>query len=111
VFGRVSIPDRRPSQLIFSGEMGPRRWMVQLQDLYSTVLGLIGMLITLPVMAAVALVVKFSSPGPILFRQTRVGLHGNTFVLYKCRSMYGDAEARTGAVWATKDDPRITPVG
>ena len=111
VFGRVSIPDLRPSQLIFSGEMGPRRWMVQLQDLYSTVLGLIGMLITLPVMAAVALVVKFSSPGPILFRQTRVGLHGKTFVLYKFRSMYADAEARTGAVWATKDDPRITPVG
>ena len=111
VFGRVSIPDLRPSQLIFSGEMGPRRWMVQLQDLYSTVLGLIGMLITLPVMAAVALVVKFSSPGPILFRQTRVGLHGKTFVLYKFRSMHADAEARTGAVWATKDDPRITPVG
>jgi len=111
VFGRVSIPDLRPSQLIFSGDMGPRRWMVQLQHLYSTVLGLIGMLITLPVMAAVALVVKFSSPGPILFRQTRVGLHGKTFVLYKFRSMYADAEARTGAVWATKDDPRITPVG
>ena len=111
VFGRVSIPDLRPSHLIFSGEMGPRRWMVQLQGLYSEVLGIIGMLITLPVMAVVALVVKFSSPGPILFRQTRVGLHGKTFVLYKFRSMYADAEARTGAVWATKDDPRITPAG
>jgi exopolysaccharide biosynthesis polyprenyl glycosylphosphotransferase len=111
VFGRVSIPDLRPSQLIFTGEMGPRRWMVQLQGLYSEVLSLIGMLITLPVMAIVALVVKFSSPGPILFRQTRVGLHGKPFVLYKFRSMYADAEARTGAVWATKDDPRITPAG
>ena len=111
VFGRVSIPDLRPSQLIFSGEMGPKRWMVQLQTIYSEVLGMIGMLITLPLMAVVALVVKFSSPGPILFRQTRVGLHGNPFVLYKFRSMYADAEARTGAVWATKDDPRITPAG
>jgi sugar transferase (PEP-CTERM system associated) len=111
VFGRVSIPDLRPSQLIFSGEMGPRRWMVQLQEIYSEVLGLIGMVITLPVMAVVALVVKFSSPGPILFRQTRVGLHGKPFVLYKFRSMYADAEARTGAVWATKDDPRVTPAG
>lgn len=111
VFGRVSIPDLRPSDLIFSGEMGPRQWMVQLQNTYSEALGIIGMLITLPVMAVVALVVKLSSPGPVLFRQTRVGLHGKPFVLYKFRSMYADAEARTGAVWATKDDPRITPVG
>jgi sugar transferase (PEP-CTERM system associated) len=110
-FGRVSIPDLRPSHLIFSGDMGPRRWMVQLQGIYSEVLGLIGMLITLPVMAVVALMVKFSSPGPILFRQTRMGLQGKTFKLYKFRSMYADAEARTGAVWATKDDPRITPMG
>jgi exopolysaccharide biosynthesis polyprenyl glycosylphosphotransferase len=111
VFGRVSIQDLRPSQLIFSREMGPRRWMVALQDFYSFLLGIIGMLITLPIMAVVALVVKLSSPGPILLRQTRVGLHGKDFVLYKFRSMYADAEARTGAVWATKNDPRITPVG
>jgi len=111
VFGRVSIPDLRPSQLIFSGEMGPRRWMVQLQNLYSEALGIVGILLALPVMGVVALVVKFSSPGPILLRQMRMGLHGKPFVLYKFRSMYADAEARTGAVWATKDDPRITPTG
>jgi lipopolysaccharide/colanic/teichoic acid biosynthesis glycosyltransferase len=85
--------------------------MILLQGIYSAVLGVIGMLITLPVMAVVALLVKFSSPGPILLRQTRVGLHGTHFTLYKFRSMYADAEARTGAVWATRDDPRITPVG
>jgi len=111
VFGRVSIPDLRPSHLIFSGEMGPRRWMLHLQTIYSGLLGIIGMVVTLPVMALVAVTVKLSSPGPILFRQTRVGLHGKTFELYKFRSMYADAEARTGAVWATKNDPRITPVG
>jgi len=111
VFGRISVPDLRPSQLIFSRELGPQRWMILLQGIYSAVLGVIGMLITLPVMAVVALLVKFSSPGPILLRQTRVGLHGTHFTLYKFRSMYADAEARTGAVWATRDDPRITPVG
>jgi len=62
-------------------------------------------------MAVTALLVKFSSPGPILLRQTRVGLNGAPFTLFKFRSMYADAEARTGAVWATKDDPRITPTG
>jgi exopolysaccharide biosynthesis polyprenyl glycosylphosphotransferase len=111
VFGRVSIQDLRPSQLIFSGAMGPRRWMVTLQTAYSMVLGIVGLIISLPVMAVVALVVRLSSPGPILLRQTRVGLHGKPFVLYKFRSMYADAEARSGAVWATKDDPRITPAG
>jgi len=111
VFGRVSIQDLRPSQLIFSETMGPRRWVIPLQTLYSIVLGAIGMIVTLPIMAVVALVVKFSSPGPILLRQTRVGLHGKPFVLYKFRSMFADAEARTGAVWATKNDPRITPAG
>ncbi len=52
-----------------------------------------------------------SSPGPVLYRQRRVGHNGQVFTLYKFRSMYIDAEARTGAVWASKDDPRITPVG
>lgn len=111
VFGRVSVKDLRPSQLIYSVGIGPARWMVLLQDAYSIVLGGVGMLITLPVMAVVAVVVKLSSPGPILLRQTRVGLHGKPFVLYKFRSMYEDAEARSGAVWASKDDPRITPAG
>jgi lipopolysaccharide/colanic/teichoic acid biosynthesis glycosyltransferase len=59
VFGRVSIQDLRPSQLIFSQEMGPRHWMVLLQRLYSVALGVIGTVVTLPIMAAVALVVKF----------------------------------------------------
>ena len=55
--------------------------------------------------------VRLSSPGPILYRQTRVGLDGLPFTLYKFRSMRADAEAKTGAVWATKDDPRVTRVG
>jgi lipopolysaccharide/colanic/teichoic acid biosynthesis glycosyltransferase len=62
-------------------------------------------------MLLTALAVKLSSPGPILYRQPRVGLNGALFVLYKFRSMYAEAEAGTGAVWAAKDDPRITPVG
>ena len=111
VFGRISIQNLRPSQLIFSAEMGPRRWSITLQNIYSMILGMLGIIITLPIMAVVALLVKFTSPGPILLRQTRVGLQGKHFTLYKFRSMYADAEARTGAVWAVKDDPRITPVG
>ena len=59
----------------------------------------------------VALLVKISSPGPVFHRQTRVGLNDANFTLYKFRSMFVNAEAATGPVWAEKNDPRITPVG
>lgn len=111
VFRRISTRDLRPSQLIFSTELGPRPNSMALQSVYSWILGGILLVIALPVMAVVAVLVRISSPGPSLFRQTRVGLNGKTFSLWKFRSMYQDAEARTGAVWATRDDPRITPLG
>jgi sugar transferase (PEP-CTERM system associated) len=111
VFGRISTRDLRPSQLIFSTELGPRPTSVMLQGIYSWLIGVVGVMVALPIMAVVALLVKLSSPGPIFFRQARVGLNGAPFTLFKFRSMYRDAEARSGAVWATKDDPRITPVG
>lgn len=82
-----------------------------LQTGYSLITGVIGIIITVPVMIVVALIVKFTSPGPVLFRQERVGLNGAPFTLYKFRSMYPDSEAETGPVWATKNDPRVTRVG
>ena len=111
VFGRVSTRDLRPSQLIFSTELGPRSGSVTLQTVYSLLLSVVGIIVTLPIMAVVAVIVKLSSPGPILLRQKRVGMHGAPFIVFKFRSMYQDAEAQTGAIWAAKDDPRITPQG
>jgi len=111
VFGRVSTRDLRPSQLIFSTELGPRQSSMALQTFYSLIISVIGIVVTLPVMLMVALIVRFTSPGPVLFRQRRVGLNGAVFTLYKFRSMRADSEAKTGAVWAKKDDPRVTPVG
>ena len=64
-----------------------------------------------PVMLLVAGLVRLSSPGPALFRQQRVGKNDVVFTLYKFRSMYRDAEASSGAVWAKQDDPRMTPAG
>src|SRR5580658_505378 len=111
VFGRVSTRDLRPSQLIFSTELGPRRSSMTLQTFYSLIISVIGIVVTLPLMMVVALMVRFTSPGPVLFRQRRVGLNGAEFTLYKFRSMRADSEAETGAVWAKKDDPRVTAVG
>jgi Undecaprenyl-phosphate glucose phosphotransferase len=68
-------------------------------------------ILLLPIMALVALAVKATSPGCILYVQERIGYDGRKFRMYKFRSMREDAERETGAVWATRDDPRCTPVG
>ena len=110
-FGRVSVRELRPSQLIFSAELGPRRNRVFWQSIYSFVIALIVTVVTSPIMLLTAILVRVSSSGPILHRQQRVGRDGIPFTLYKFRSMRKDAEAVTGPVWAQKDDPRVTPVG
>ncbi|HVO70431.1 MAG TPA: sugar transferase [Aggregatilineaceae bacterium] len=111
VKGRVSLRALRPSMLVFSDALGPRQLNVALQRVYSFLIALVGIVVALPVMLVVALLVRLTSRGPALYRQPRVGLHGSVFKVLKFRSMYADAEARTGAVWARKDDPRVTPVG
>ena len=109
--GRVCTKELRPSQLIFSGELGPTHSAVKLQSLYSPAVALAGTVLTLPIMLVAAIAIKLTSRGPVLYRQKRVGVRGVPFTLYKFRSMRADAEAKTGAVWASKDDPRITPLG
>jgi len=108
---RVCSRKIQPSQLIFSRMLGPSTHALTIQSLYSFVIGVIGMVAFSPLMLLTALAVRLSSKGPVFYRQRRVGVNGRTFTLYKFRSMYADAEARTGAVWASKDDPRITPLG
>jgi sugar transferase (PEP-CTERM system associated) len=111
-FERISTRVLRPSQLIFSStELGPNRKRVILQSVYSTAAAAVATLIAAPVMLCVAILVKLTSPGPALFRQQRVGKNDRLFTLYKFRSMVSDAEAHSGAVWAKRNDPRITPVG
>jgi len=110
-FGRVLTRQLRPSQLIYSTDFGPRRHSSFWHTAYSLLFTVTLLAVFAPVMLLVALLVKLTSRGPALFRQTRVGLNDRTFSLYKFRSMYADAEATTGAVWAQKADPRVTPVG
>jgi sugar transferase (PEP-CTERM system associated) len=108
---RVSSRSIQPSQLIFSSELGPRPHAIAIQSFYSFVIAVTGLTVLSPFMLIAALAVKLSSPGPVLYRQRRVGMSGRLFTLYKFRSMYADAEARSGAVWAKIGDPRITNVG
>lgn len=111
VCGRVCLKELRPAQLIYSGELGPRPQSLVVQTVLNRVVAAVGLVIASPLMALTAVAVKLSSPGPILYRQQRVGLDDVAFTVYKFRSMRADAETGTGAVWATKDDPRVTGVG
>jgi lipopolysaccharide/colanic/teichoic acid biosynthesis glycosyltransferase len=70
----------------------------------------LGLLLLLPVLAFIALIVKLGSPGPVFFRQERVGLGGHPFRIYKFRSMVPEA-ARSGTALTVRADPRITRVG
>jgi exopolysaccharide biosynthesis polyprenyl glycosylphosphotransferase len=81
------------------------------QTLFNRILSAGVLIVTFPIILLTALAVKLTSPGPILYRQVRTGRDGVPFTVYKFRSMRVDAEAQTGAVWASKDDPRITKVG
>ena len=109
--GRVCLKELRPAQFIYSGELGPRPQNVVVQTVLNRIIAAAGLIVASPLMALTALAVKLSSPGPILYRQVRVGMDDVPFTVYKFRSMRLDAEAVTGAVVASKDDPRVTKVG
>ncbi len=111
VCGRVCIKELRPSQLIYTGELGPRHQTMLYQNLVNRAVAAIGIVLASPFMLLTALAVRLFSPGPLLYRQVRIGMDNVPFTLYKFRSMRVDAEAGTGAVWAARDDPRVTRVG
>lgn len=91
-----------------------------LKRLIDVALASISLLAVSPLMAAIALLVRLTSPGPVLFRQERCGLNGRRFVLYKFRSMVADAESQKAGladrnerelVFKIRNDPRLTPIG
>ncbi len=110
-FGRISTRELRPSQLIFSDDLGPNRAFVTLQTVYSGLIAVFALVLAAPLLLLSAIAVGLSSRGPVIYRQTRAGKNSVPFTLYKFRSMRHNVEAKTGAVWASKDDPRVTPVG
>jgi exopolysaccharide biosynthesis polyprenyl glycosylphosphotransferase len=111
----VGLPLLHVEQPHFTGW---RRFIKRATDIALTSLG---MLVVAPVLAAIALAVKLYDGGPVMFKQTRVGLDGSTFTMFKFRSMHTDAEAKLaelraqnpniGLMFKLERDPRITPVG
>lgn len=76
-----------------------------------TTISIVAMIVLSPILFVVALAIKFTSPGPILFKQQRLGLHGKEFTIYKFRSMAVGTERTGSGVYSEKDDPRVTKIG
>jgi sugar transferase (PEP-CTERM system associated) len=109
--GKIAVENLRPSWLIFSEGFRKSAALLVAKRTMDVVVAAIGLLLASPIMAVVALLIKATSPGPILYSQQRVGRHGRIFTIRKFRSMQQDAEKGTGAVWAQKNDARVTPLG
>ena len=110
--GRVDLDTVNPSWLIFSdGFSSGRRLSSFAKRIFDILASLALLVIAAPLILIGAIIVKLESKGPAFFRQTRVGLYGEAFELIKLRSMRQDAEVNGEAVWAQKNDPRITRVG
>ncbi len=108
--GRMMVARLHPSSIIFSDGFAPSRLTSLSKRLLDVALAIVALLFTAPLQALIALAVAATSPGPVLFRQERVGLNGLPFVMLKFRTMYTDAE-KDGPRWAAADDDRVTPVG
>ncbi|MGC4250539.1 MAG: TIGR03013 family PEP-CTERM/XrtA system glycosyltransferase [Sphingobium sp.] len=110
--GRVDLDSVNPSWLIFSdGFSSGRRLSSIAKRIFDIAASLILLILTGPVILLAAILVKLDSRGPAFYRQKRVGLYGQEFWIVKLRTMRQDAEVAGKAVWAEKDDPRITRLG
>jgi sugar transferase (PEP-CTERM system associated) len=108
--GKIMVEGLRKSWLIFSDGFVVSRGVLFTKRLLDIVAASIGLILGLPLMVLVALAVRLDSPGPILFRQERIGRSHKPFTIAKFRSMRDDAE-KDGPVWATQGDVRVTRVG
>lgn len=109
--GRVDLESLNPSWLIFSdGFVGG--WLQAFaKRLFDIVASVALLIFSLPLLCLTAVMVRLESPGPVLYRQERVGLNNETFMLLKFRSMREDAEKDGNPQWAAVNDSRVTRIG
>jgi sugar transferase (PEP-CTERM system associated) len=111
ISGRIEVDQLYPSWLIFGEGFRFSSFFRLIRRGVNFTVALAGSVISLPLLPFIMLAIKLDSPGPVLYRQRRVGRGTAFFNCYKFRTMRQDAEADSGATWATDDDPRITRVG
>jgi sugar transferase (PEP-CTERM system associated) len=110
VQGKILLRGLTPGRLVYADGFRITPLYLRLKRALDVVCALALLLLAAPIMAVLALVIRLESPGPVLFRQERVGQHGQPFTLYKFRSMVENAESQ-GALWAQKNDTRVTRIG
>ena len=108
--GRLSIDSLRPSALIFSTGFRRRLTSVVSKRIFDVAVSAVGMVLLIPLFVLIAALIRVDSPGPVFYRQVRVGLRGRPYMIWKFRSMRQDAE-KSGPRWAQANDPRISRVG
>jgi sugar transferase (PEP-CTERM system associated) len=109
--GRIELDAVDADWLLFADGFQNGIMSRAFKRVFDIAIGLLLTILTLPLMLVTAVAIKLDSDGAILYRQERTGLHGETFTLFKFRSMASDAEVAGGARWAQKRDPRVTRVG
>jgi len=104
--------DHINDEWLFIASMNNSRFHIRrLKRLVDIAVALVLLVVTAPLMAVAAVLIRLTSPGPVLYRQERLGRDSVPFTLLKFRTMRADAETQSGPVWATEDDPRITRLG
>jgi sugar transferase (PEP-CTERM system associated) len=109
--GKLPLESLRLSWLLFSSGLHTSRWVTMWKTVFSFIISASLLLLCLPVMLLVAIAIRLDSPGPVVFRQKRVGKGGKNFMLYKFRSMYHAIDESEIHPPAEEDDPRITRLG
>ncbi|MDL1974913.1 MAG: TIGR03013 family PEP-CTERM/XrtA system glycosyltransferase [Deltaproteobacteria bacterium] len=109
--GKILVERTNPSWFIFSEGFRRHKLTLWGKRCIDILLSSLGLVLGAPVMLVAAFVVKVTSPGPVFFKQTRVGQWEKPITVVKFRTMIRDAESQSGAVWAEEDDPRITKAG
>ena len=111
ISGKIEVDSLHPSWLIFSEGFRLNPTFMFLRRFFSLLVSLVLLLAVLPLLPLIALAIKLTSPGPVLYAQKRVGGNGRVFTCYKFRTMRVDAETAQGPSWAGDNDPRVTGVG
>ncbi|MBC8413265.1 MAG: TIGR03013 family PEP-CTERM/XrtA system glycosyltransferase [Nitrospira sp.] len=109
--GKLLIENMNPSHLIFSEGFRITTVGRHFKRIFDITIALIGIVIASPLILIVPILILFDSKGPILFKQKRVGEGGKVFTVYKFRTMVADAEDKSGPVWSSSGDRRITRLG
>jgi sugar transferase (PEP-CTERM system associated) len=109
--GKLHIESLRLSWLLFSPGFHTSRWLLMWKAVFSFAISLFLLVLFSPVMLLIAVTIRLDSPGPVIFRQKRVGKRGKIFTLYKFRSMFDGADSDERHAPAEEDDERITRLG